>query len=54
MVIEGYRAKNGTEIENGGNVVPADGRKLFVGSSGRERHTNRSKRSDRCQLAGLT
>ena len=34
VVVEGYRAKNGTEIANGGNVVLADGRKLFVGSSG--------------------
>jgi hypothetical protein len=32
--VEGYRAKNGLEIANGGNVVLADGRKLFVGSSG--------------------
>ena len=34
VVVEGYRAKNGSEIANGGNVTLADGRKLFVGSSG--------------------
>jgi uncharacterized protein DUF6152 len=34
VVVEGYRAKNGTDIANGGSVVLADGKKLFVGSSG--------------------
>ena len=34
VIVEGYRAKNGSDIANGGNVVLADGRKLFVGSSG--------------------
>ncbi len=34
IIVEGYRAKNGSEIANGGNVVLADGKKLFVGSSG--------------------
>ena len=34
VVVEGYRAKNGSDIANGGNVTLADGRKLFVGSSG--------------------
>lgn len=34
VVVEGYRAKNGSDIANGGSVVLADGRKLFVGSSG--------------------
>lgn len=34
VVVEGYRAKNGSNIANGGNVTLADGRKLFVGSSG--------------------
>ena len=34
IIVEGYRAKNGSDIANGGSVVLADGRKLFVGSSG--------------------
>jgi hypothetical protein len=34
VIIEGFRAKNGSDVANGGNVVLADGRKLFVGSSG--------------------
>lgn len=34
VVVEGYRAKNGSDIANGGNVTLADGKKLFVGSSG--------------------
>jgi uncharacterized protein DUF6152 len=34
VVVEGYRAKNGSDIANGGSVILADGRKLFVGSSG--------------------
>ena len=34
VVVEGYRAKNGSDIANGGNVTLAVGRKLFVGSSG--------------------
>ena len=34
VIVEGYRAKNGSDIANGGNVVLADGKKLFVGSSG--------------------
>jgi Family of unknown function (DUF6152) len=34
ITVEGYRAKNGSTVANGGNVTLADGRKLFVGSSG--------------------
>ena len=34
VVVEGYQAKNGSSIANGGRVTLADGRKLFVGSSG--------------------
>jgi hypothetical protein len=34
VVVEGFRAKNGSNVANGGNVTLADGRKLFVGSSG--------------------
>jgi hypothetical protein len=34
IVVEGYRAKNGTPVANGGNITLGDGRKLFVGSSG--------------------
>ena len=30
---QGFRAKNRSDVANGGNVVLADGRKLFVGSS---------------------
>jgi len=34
VVVEGYRAKNGMTIANGGSVTLADGRKLAVGSTG--------------------
>jgi len=34
IIVEGYRAKNGSDIANGGNITMADGRKLYVGSSG--------------------
>jgi hypothetical protein len=32
--VEGSRAKNGSDLANGGNITMADGRKLYVGSSG--------------------
>jgi len=34
IVVEGYRAKNGTNRANGRDITFPDGRKLFVGSSG--------------------
>jgi hypothetical protein len=34
IVVDGWRAKNGANIANGGNVTLPDGRKLFVASSG--------------------
>ena len=34
VVVEGFRAKNGSDIANGGNVTLAGGKKMFVGSSG--------------------
>ena len=34
VVVDGYRARNGSNVANGGNVTLADGRQLFVGSSG--------------------
>lgn len=34
IIVEGFRAKNGSAIANGGNITLADGRKLFVASSG--------------------
>jgi hypothetical protein len=34
VVVEGYRAKNGSDIANGGSVTLADGKNLFIGSSG--------------------
>ena len=34
VVVEGYRAKNGSDVANGGNITLAGGQKLFVGSSG--------------------
>ena len=34
VVVDGYRAKNGTNRANGRDVMFADGRKLFMGSSG--------------------
>ena len=34
VVVDGYRAKNGSDIANGGSVTFADGRKLMVRSPG--------------------
>src|SRR5207253_445138 len=34
VLVEGYRAKNGSDIANGGSVTFADGRKLMVRSPG--------------------
>lgn len=34
VVVEGYRAKNGSDVANGGNITLSEGRTLFVGSSG--------------------
>jgi hypothetical protein len=34
IVVDGYRAKNGTNRANGRDVMFTDGRKLFMGSSG--------------------
>ncbi len=34
ILIEGYQAKNGTHKANGRDITFADGKKLFVGSSG--------------------
>ena len=34
IVVDGYRAKNGLNRANGRDVTFADGRKLFLGSSG--------------------
>jgi hypothetical protein len=34
VIVDGYRAKNGTNRANGRDVTLADGRKLFLGSSG--------------------
>jgi hypothetical protein len=34
VVVEGYRAKNGSDIANGGSVTFADGRKLMIHSPG--------------------
>jgi len=34
IVVDGYRAKNGTNRANGRDVMFPDGRKLFMGSSG--------------------
>jgi hypothetical protein len=34
IVVDGYRAKNGSNRANGRDVMFADGRKLFMGSSG--------------------
>ena len=34
VVVDGYRAKNGTNRANGRDVMFPDGRKLFMGSSG--------------------
>ena len=34
VTIEGYRAKNGANRANGADLILADGRRLFMGSSG--------------------
>ena len=34
IVVEGFRAKNGTAMANANNITGPDGRKMFVGSSG--------------------
>jgi hypothetical protein len=34
IVVEGWQAKNGSKTANGGFVTLADGKRLFVGSSG--------------------
>ena len=34
ILVDGYRAKNGTNRANGRDLTFADGRRLFVGSSG--------------------
>ena len=34
ILVDGYRAKNGTNRANGRDLTLADGRKLFMGSSG--------------------
>ena len=34
IMVEGWRAKNGTNTANGGHVTLPDGRRLFAGSSG--------------------
>ena len=34
IVVDGYKAKNGTNRANGRDLMLADGRKLFMGSSG--------------------
>jgi hypothetical protein len=34
VVVDGYRAKNGTNRANGRDITFPDGRKLFMGSSG--------------------
>jgi len=34
IVVDGYRAKNGTNRANGRDLTFIDGRKLFMGSSG--------------------
>ena len=34
IAVEGYKAKNGTNRANGRDLTLADGRKLFMGSSG--------------------
>ena len=34
VLVDGYRAKNGTNRANGRDITLPDGRKLFMGSSG--------------------
>jgi hypothetical protein len=34
IIVDGYRAKNGTNRANGRDVTFPDGKKLFLGSSG--------------------
>ena len=39
VVVDGYRAKDGTNRANGRDITLADGKKLFVGSSNPEEQT---------------
>jgi hypothetical protein len=34
IVVDGYRAKNGSTVANARDITTADGQKMFVGSSG--------------------
>ncbi len=34
VIVEGWQAKNGSNVANGGHVTLPDGRRLFAGSSG--------------------
>ena len=34
IVVEGYQAKNGSQMANASNITTADGKKMFAGSSG--------------------
>ncbi len=34
VIVEGWQAKNGSDVANGGHVTLPDGRRLFAGSSG--------------------
>jgi len=43
IVVDGYKAKDGTNRANGRDITLPDGKKLFVGSSGGNRATDTPK-----------
>ncbi len=43
ITVEGYRAKNGTNIANGSNITFKDGKRLFLGGSNPDDPDNRGK-----------
>jgi hypothetical protein len=45
--VDGYRAKNGTNRANGRDLTLADGRRLFLGSSGTGAPTDGRDASER-------
>jgi hypothetical protein len=43
IVVDGYAAKDGSSRANGRDITLADGKKLFVGSSGTEEQTGKEQ-----------
>ena len=47
VLVDGYRAKNGTRRANGRDITFPDGRRLFMGSSGMRRAAGRKGSHDK-------